>query len=99
MTQLKAFIKNNQFQITERRQPQAWEPWTVWICMGALSPEDKVESCQVGRDRQDLGPKLERWGSLQARGAHQSPGLTQAQNLEFQLGMSLGFLVKHKKVR
>lgn len=28
-----------------------------------------------------------------------SPGPTQAQNLEFQLGMCLGFLVKHKEIR
>ena len=53
--------------------------------MVTLNPENMMETCQIGRDREDVGSKLEELGgrgmSLQYRGACQSQVLLQAQNL------------------
>lgn len=62
-----------------------------------MSPEGKVETSWKAQARFRI--QTRRWGSPKTRVAHLSPGLTQAQNPEFQLCMSLEVLDEHREIR
>ena len=95
-----AFIKNSQFQVIELRQPQAWEPQAVWICMVTLNPGNKVEAYWKGQGRCRI--QIRRGGRqgevtpiqrcLPVPSSHAGP-----ESIEFQLGMSLRFLLSIRK--